>query len=325
MDLYLVSGFLGSGKTTLIIRLSKLLMEKGKKIAVVTNDQGKYLVDTAFVNAENIPAVDVQSGCYCSHYPDLLRQLEYLQKKIDPYIIFAEAIGSSANLSGTVGEPLLRTSKFRAKALITLADARLLLQRLKGEILPFSESVRAVYDSQINESDCLIINKIDLLTKADITLLQQEIPRHFSPADSCFLSAFCREDLREFYEFLSRIRSSALRKAAPKPQVKSEAFRNLKWYEQRFEIEDQYDVHDAILARLKDLLHSFEKQAFRIIRFKCLIQTNEKDFFSCDISPSDRHSWESALKDLHSTKASVLINARLLREAPAKQPGICLG
>ncbi|MDD3715678.1 MAG: GTP-binding protein [Candidatus Marinimicrobia bacterium] len=314
MDLYLVSGFLGSGKTTLIIRLSKFLMEKGKKIAVVTNDQGKYLVDTAFVNAENIPAVDVQSGCYCTNYPDLLRQLEYLQKKIDPDIVFAEAIGSSANLSGTVGAALLQTNDFRAKALITLADARLMLRRVKGEPLPFSENVKAVYDSQINESDCLIINKIDLLTKADISVLQQEIPRHFSTDNSRFISAFCRRDLQELFEHLSRIRSSALRNAAPDPQLKSEAFRNLKWYEQQFELEDPNDVHDALLTRLKDMLNSFEKQAFRIIRFKCLVRTREQNHYSFDISPSDPLSWKILLRDLHSTKASVLINARLLRE-----------
>ncbi|MDD3965562.1 MAG: GTP-binding protein [Candidatus Neomarinimicrobiota bacterium] len=318
MDLYLVSGFLGSGKTTLIIRLSKLLMEKGKKIAVVTNDQGKYLVDTAFVNAENIPAVDVQSGCYCSHYPDLLRQLEHLQKKIGPDIVFAEAIGSSANLSGTVGEALLQTSEFRAKALITLADARILLRRVKEETLPFSEGVKAVYESQINESDYLIINKIDLLDKADLALLRQELPGHFSISAQQYMSAFCREDLRELYAQLSRIRGSALRKAVPDPLLQSEAFRNLKWYERQFELEDQNDVHDVLLARLKDTLHSFEKQALRIIRFKCLIRTCEQELFSCDISPSDNYSWRSALRDLHSTKASVLINARLLRETSAK-------
>ena len=49
--LHLVGGFLGSGKTTAIAAAAKLLMAQGLRVGVVTNDQGKYLVDTAFFAA----------------------------------------------------------------------------------------------------------------------------------------------------------------------------------------------------------------------------------------------------------------------------------
>lgn len=45
---HLVGGFLGSGKTTAIIQACKRLLQTGQKVGVITNDQGKYLVDTAF-------------------------------------------------------------------------------------------------------------------------------------------------------------------------------------------------------------------------------------------------------------------------------------
>ena len=51
MNLHLVGGFLGSGKTTAIISAARLLMASGKRVAIITNDQGKYLVDTAFFRA----------------------------------------------------------------------------------------------------------------------------------------------------------------------------------------------------------------------------------------------------------------------------------
>lgn len=55
MKLHLVGGFLGSGKTTAIINAAKKLMKDGKRVGVITNDQGRYLVDTAFSKQQLCP------------------------------------------------------------------------------------------------------------------------------------------------------------------------------------------------------------------------------------------------------------------------------
>ena len=68
MDLHVVGGFLGSGKTTAIIGAAKELIRRGKKVGIITNDQGKYLVDTAFFRAENIPTMEVTGGCFCCNF-----------------------------------------------------------------------------------------------------------------------------------------------------------------------------------------------------------------------------------------------------------------
>lgn len=316
MYLYLVSGFLGSGKTTLIIRLSKMLMKNGKKVGVLTNDQGKYLVDTAFVNAEDIPAVDVQYGCFCTHYPDLVRQLEYLQKKVNPDVVFAEAIGTSANLSGTVSEPLLQNSSFRTKALIGLTDARLLLRRVRGEALPFSDHVRSVFDSQINESDYLIINKIDLIAKSDIAVLKQEFSKHFQIPETQYMSVFNPADLETCMKRISAIGGSAVRKAPPPPGDKKAAFENLKWYEKKFELRDDFDIHPRLIAKLDELLRHFRASGYLILRFKCIVKNDEGRVFTCDISAAEKESWKSRLCGLHGKSAAVLINARLQKRPP---------
>ncbi len=64
MELHVVGGFLGSGKTTAIIGAAKYLMAHGKRVGVVTNDQGRYLVDTAFFRSEAVPTVEVTGGCF---------------------------------------------------------------------------------------------------------------------------------------------------------------------------------------------------------------------------------------------------------------------
>ena len=107
MQFHLVGGFLGSGKTTAIIQAARLLVAQGKRVGIVTNDQGKYLVDTAFFRAENFPTVEVTGGCFCCNYDDLEARLRQLQQSAWPDVIFAESVGSCADIVATVVKPFL--------------------------------------------------------------------------------------------------------------------------------------------------------------------------------------------------------------------------
>ena len=51
VKLLLLGGFLGSGKTTRMLKLARILEAKSLKVALVTNDQGTELVDTKVVQA----------------------------------------------------------------------------------------------------------------------------------------------------------------------------------------------------------------------------------------------------------------------------------
>ena len=89
MILHLVGGFLGSGKTTAIIAAARHLLAASQRVGVVTNDQGRYLVDTAFFQTQQVPTVEVTGGCFCCHYDDLEERLEELDRSALPHVIFA--------------------------------------------------------------------------------------------------------------------------------------------------------------------------------------------------------------------------------------------
>jgi len=78
MHLHIVGGFLGSGKTTAIATASKLIQEQGISVGVVTNDQGKYLVDSRFISVRQIPYGQVTGGCFCCNYNQLDAQINQL-------------------------------------------------------------------------------------------------------------------------------------------------------------------------------------------------------------------------------------------------------
>jgi len=166
LRLHLVGGFLGSGKTTAIIQAAKRLVRNGKRVGIITNDQGKYLVDTAFFRLEDLPTVEVTGGCFCCSYPDLEQQLDTLVESVHPDVIFAESVGSCADLVATVIKPLarLRDTAALPVSFSVFVDARLLRLYLQDEDLPFSEEVVYIFAQQIEEAGLLVINKVDLLT-----------------------------------------------------------------------------------------------------------------------------------------------------------------
>ncbi len=167
MKLHIVGGFLGSGKTTAIAAAARLLMAQGQRVGIVTNDQGRYLVDTAFFQALNAPAVEVTGGCFCCNYDDLDARLSQLQAEAQPDVIFAESVGSCADVVATVIRPLL-TLRHAPASLSVFADARLLRLRLLGAALPFADDVVYIFDKQIEEAGLLVVNKADLLPPAEL-------------------------------------------------------------------------------------------------------------------------------------------------------------
>ncbi len=182
MKFHLIGGFLGSGKTTAIIGAAHHLMRQGRRVGVVTNDQGKYLVDTAFFQAADLPTVEVTGGCFCCNYDDLGARLSQLKEAAQPDVIFAESVGSCADVVATVVKPFLElgTANLALDTFTVFTDARLLRRRLLDQPMPFSDDVVYIFDKQIEEAGLLILNKADLLSPqqaaATLDLAQARFP-----------------------------------------------------------------------------------------------------------------------------------------------------
>lgn len=194
MEIHVVGGFLGAGKTTAVIGAAKRLKAEGKRVGVVTNDQGRYLVDTAFARAEDIPSVEVTGGCFCCRYDDFEAVLKRFAKETGPDVIFAESVGSCADVVVTVVEPLkeaigsIIAGTDSHADFSVFADSRLLLNRLKGVPLPFSEEVSYVFDRQLEEAGLLVVNKVDLLDGASRARLEDLVAKKYPRARALFLS-----------------------------------------------------------------------------------------------------------------------------------------
>jgi Ni2+-binding GTPase involved in maturation of urease and hydrogenase len=206
MKLHLVGGFLGSGKTTAIIQASRRLMAGGLRVGVVTNDQGKYLVDTAFVRFSEVPAVEVTGGCFCCNYADLDSSLDQLLHTVQPDIIFAESVGSCADIVATVVKPLLKLKHTLTTptSFSVFTDSRLLRRRLRGDPMPFSEDVVYIFDKQIEEAGLLVINKTDLLSSEKLSEVKSLVKETYPAKRVISQSSLANSGVGEWLELLEQ-------------------------------------------------------------------------------------------------------------------------
>ncbi|HVT93155.1 MAG TPA: GTP-binding protein [Bryobacteraceae bacterium] len=158
--LVVVGGFLGAGKTTLILSAASLLAKRGKRSAVILNDQGGDLVDTRFVRQSGFAAGEVTGGCFCCRFSDLISAASELRAH-SPDVIFAEPVGSCTDISATILQPLRRDfpADYRLAAYTVLVDpAQANALRRAGA----NPDMRFLYEKQLEEADLVCLTKADL-------------------------------------------------------------------------------------------------------------------------------------------------------------------
>lgn len=138
-----------------------ILKERGHSVAVVTNDQGDQLVDSGYLGHAGVLAGEVTGGCFCCRYHEFTAILQSMPQK--PDVVFAEAVGSCADLVATVVKPLLLEKEKWKVTYSVLADASFLCALLREECAFVKEEVRYIYQKQLEDAALLVLNKSDLL------------------------------------------------------------------------------------------------------------------------------------------------------------------
>ncbi len=156
-----LTGYLGAGKTTLLNRI--LSEPHGKKYAVIVNEFGEIGIDNDLVVGVDEEVFEMNNGCICCTVRgDLVRILEGLMRrkgKFDAVIVETTGLADPAPVAQTffVDENVGR--KTRLDAVVTVADAQWLSERLKDA--PEAKN-------QIAFADVILLNKTDLVSADEL-------------------------------------------------------------------------------------------------------------------------------------------------------------
>ena len=213
MRVNLLFGFLGSGKTTLA---KHLLAERDRdmKTAVIVNEFGEVGVDGDILRGDNVDVVELNSGCLCCTLRgSLMLAVEELREKakVERVIVEATGVAQPAELLETLAD-FSRGDAFDVGPLVTVVD-----------VFKFPKLVSMLgdfYVDQIENADIVLLNKIDLVTPAQLEEATRQI-RELNPDADLLYAEQGRVRPEELFErrgaLVERLLAEAGESAAPGP------------------------------------------------------------------------------------------------------------
>jgi G3E family GTPase len=172
-----IAGYLGSGKTSLIIALVKLLSEHGAKIAVLVNDVGEIPVDGRVMREYGLTVKDIGGGCICCQVAGtLMKTLETLARSQRPDIVIIEPTGIAVPQS--VRDTALLTV---SKTGVVIGPTIVLFDTTRAEKLLTYETLQRLVNAQLKDADVIAMSKADAVP-ADLVEKASAAVRVINPA-----------------------------------------------------------------------------------------------------------------------------------------------
>lgn len=153
-DIYIISGFLGAGKTTLIQKLINESFKKDK-VVLIENDFGEISVDAALLQSGSVEVKEINSGCICcSLSGDFVKAVKELLDRFHPdkIIIEPSGVGKLSDIIKACSDPRIQQLA-KVKAKITVTDVK----RCKMYLDNFGE----FFEDQIKNADVILLSRTE--------------------------------------------------------------------------------------------------------------------------------------------------------------------
>ena len=171
-----LTGFLGSGKTTLLNHILTSTEHK-MKFAVIENEFGDVGIDeNIIVESSEESIIEVMNGCICctvrGDLTDLLKRMHERIKDFDGVLIETTGLADPAPVAQTFFVDDDIVDKYKLDGIITVADAKHIIQHLDEEK---PEGVENESVEQIAFADRIMLNKIDLVSEEELDEVEIKI------------------------------------------------------------------------------------------------------------------------------------------------------
>ncbi len=170
MRILLFGGFLGSGKTSVILQLARQITASGQEtVAIIENEIGEAGIDDKLLSAGGFTVKPLFGGCVCCQITsDLVSAVDEIARTLTPDWLIIEMTGLA--VPGNVAKLIRRYDVSGSKCkTITIVDA--------GRWAELKEVLEPLVVSQVQESNLVIVNKADIAgadiekTVADVRMI----------------------------------------------------------------------------------------------------------------------------------------------------------
>lgn len=190
MKITQIAGFLGCGKTTLLLELSRRLAGGGeRKVALVVNEIGEIPVDGKVIEESGMQVKDIGGGCICCEVASTFAKTLYrLYKDFGPDLVLVEPTGVA------VPHQVKLAARMGARdAKISMGPAIVLFDTTRSAELMDMDMLGQLVTTQVKDADIIAVSKIDAVSEAEVQEAEQKVQQVNPKAAIMRLSSFTGE------------------------------------------------------------------------------------------------------------------------------------
>jgi G3E family GTPase len=171
----ILTGFLGAGKTTLLNFI--LQQQHGYKFGIIVNEIGEIGIDSQLIENQNEEVIQMNNGCVCCTVrSDLIRGIHTLLRRGGFDYLLVETTGIAD--PGPIAQTFFNIPKLaqfvRLDSIVTVVDGEQVHSQMRE-----NETARG----QIAMADFLLLNKIDLISEAQLERVESALRKVNSHAE----------------------------------------------------------------------------------------------------------------------------------------------
>lgn len=168
MEILIVTGFFGAGKTSFI---QQYLKKSDEKVAILVNEFGDISIDGEIIRKGDLEVVELPGGCVCctlrASIPDTVDRI-HEDFAPDLLIIEPSGVATPGNVLSAIENCRYREN-YRIRPVICLIDA--------VSFTEYLEEFGKFYRDQIETADIILINKTDLVDEHKLDEIERELDK----------------------------------------------------------------------------------------------------------------------------------------------------
>ncbi|MGD7054482.1 CobW family GTP-binding protein [Sutcliffiella horikoshii] len=172
VPVYVISGFLGSGKTTVLLHMLEHFKNEGLKPGIILNELGDENVENHLFQGERV--VELLNGCICCTIQDDLKSTldQYVGEKVDVLIIEGTGVANPLEIKDVLLTPMYM-EYFELQSMISLVDASHYLEY--QSFFNSSKEIRGLLKEQVTSAHLLVLNKMDLVSEKELIKVESKL------------------------------------------------------------------------------------------------------------------------------------------------------
>lgn len=178
MKIIIVTGFLGAGKTTVLLKLAEHIAKKHPEaktpLAIIENEIGEISVDDATLSGAGggYEVKSLFSGCVCcTLIGEMTTSIQKLADELDPLYAIIEPTGVADPAS--IAESISQFLDFETR-IVSIVDAE------RWGII--KQALKMIIPRQLSNADVLLVNKVDKVDDAVLEGVDADIREHNTDA-----------------------------------------------------------------------------------------------------------------------------------------------